>query len=398
MRPFLWVWLGYTAVLLTVALAVWLPSGLYMEMDFRSVYAAGVLARTDPSHLYDLTRQKQVQDELVSKRPQSIPFGHLAYDALLYVPLSLLKYREAYLLMLVANAVLIVLCFFAARKEFSVTIPMWQPRPGLIFFTFMPTTIALAQGQDSMVLLLVLCLGWRLLDRSQPFAAGLVLANMLLKPHLALILALLIAVRFGWRFVAGFAAGTVAVLTICLPVLLHGGLKSWLGVISGLSLAGGHNEAQEAAMGIYSWAMPNLRGALLLTLGPMVSAHLLFGVVCLVSLSLLVWGLTVVRGLTGPTAIGLSIIVTDLVSYNFEPHDLVMLLPAMVFLGSAVGGAMARCRDVILGLPIVLLIFAPPTPPGAGFTLMCLPLLAGAFLLGRRGWGQHPGAGGASAA
>jgi hypothetical protein len=381
MRPFLWVWLAYTIAIFAIAICVWLPSGLYKEMDFRSVYSAGILARTDPSHLYDQARLKQVQDSQVSRRDGAIPFGHLAYDAVLYVPLSLLKYRDAYLVMLFCNSVLIGLCFLAGRKEFSLKIPLWQPRAGLIFFAFLPTTIALAQGQDSLLLLLILCLTWRLLDRSQHFAAGVVLANMLLKPHLAWMMALFIAVRFGWRFVAGFAAGAAAVLAICLPFLRHGGWRSWLGVLSGLSLASGHNEMQEAAMGIYSWAMPNVRGALLLTLGHLVSSHVLFAAVCLVSLILVVWGLVVVRRLSPPSAFAFAMIVTVLVSYNFEPHDLVILLLAMVLIGTRVSPTLARCRDVILGLPIALMIFAPPTPPGAGFTLMCAPLLAAAFAL-----------------
>jgi hypothetical protein len=382
-RPFAWVWLAYTILIFLLAVCSWIPSGLYKDFDFRSMYAAGVLARTDPSQLYDLSRQKQVQEGLVGKRDQSIPFGHLAYDALLYVPLSLLNYRNAYASVVLCNAILVVLCFLAGRKEFSETIPLWQPRAGFIFFTFMPTTITLAQGQDSLLLLLILCLTWKLLGRSQNFAAGLVLANLLLKPHLALLVALFVAVRYGWRFVAGFVTGAAAVVVICLPFWLHGGWRAWLGVLSSLSLASGHSQAQEAAMGIYSWAMPNLRGAFLLLLGTVLSSHVLFGVVCLASLILLVWGLVVVRKLRPQNAFAFSIIVTALLSYNLEPHDLAILLLPMVLIGRHATKAIARCRDVILGLPIALLIFAPSTPPGAGFTLMSAPLLAIAFFMGR---------------
>jgi hypothetical protein len=382
-RPFAWAWLAYTTVVFLLAVSFWIPSGIYKIFDFRGIYAAGVLARTDPSHLYDLSRQKQVQDGLVGNLDQSYPYGHLAYDALVYVPLSLLPYRSAYLSVVLCNAILIALCFLAGRKEFLETIPVWQPRAGFIFFTFMPTTIALAQGQDSLLLLLILCLTWKLLDRSQDFAAGLVLANLLLKPHLALLMALFVAVRYGWRFVAGFVTGAAAVAAICLPFWLHGGWRAWLGVLSGLTLASGHSRAQEAAMGIYSWAMPNLRGAFLLLLGPVLSSDALFGVVCLGSLILLVWGLVVVRKLSPQNAFAFSIILTALLSYNLEPHDLVILLLPMVFIGRDATKALARCRDVILGLPIILLIFAPSTPPGAGFALMSAPLLANALLIGR---------------
>jgi hypothetical protein len=382
-RPFAWAWSAYTFLILLLVANVWIPSGLYKDFDFRSMYAAGVLARTDPSHLYDPVRQKQVQDGLVGKRDQSLPFGHLAYGALLYVPLSLLNYRSAYVSVVLCNAILIVLCFLAARKEFSETIPLWQPRAGFIFFTFMPTTITLAQGQDSLLLLLILCLAWKLLNRSQDFAAGLVLANLLLKPHLALLMALFVAVRYGWRFVAGFVTGVAAVAAICLPFWLRGGWRSWLGILSSVSLVSGHSQSQEAAMGIYPYTMPNLRGAFLLLLGKVLSSHILFGVVCLASLILLVWGLVVVCKLSARNAFAFSILMTALLSYNLEPHDLVILLLPMVLIGKDATRALARCRDVLLGLPIALLICAPSTPPGAGFALMSVPLFAIAFVLGR---------------
>jgi len=381
-RPFAWAWSAYTFLILLLVANVWIPSGLYKDFDFRSMYAAGVLARTDPVHLYDPVRQKQVQDGLVGKRDQALPFGHLAYGALLYIPLSLLNYRSAYVSVVLCNAILVALCFLAARKEFSETIPLWQPRAGFIFFTFMPTTITLAQGQDSLLLLLILCLAWKLLDRSQDYAAGFVLANLLIKPHLALLMALFVAVRYGWRFVAGFITGVVAVAAICLPFWLHGGWRSWLGVLSGMSLVSGNSQSQEVSMGIYPWTMPNLRGAFLLLLGKVLSSHILFGVVCLGSLILLVWGLVVVRKLSARNAFAFSILMTALLSYNLEPHDLVILLLPMVLIGKDATKALARCRDVMLGLPIALLIYAPSIPPGAGFTLTSAPLFASALVLG----------------
>ncbi|MGP8268428.1 MAG: glycosyltransferase family 87 protein [Terracidiphilus sp.] len=390
-RPFAWAWLAYAILIFLLALNFWIPSGLYKDFDFRGMYAAGVLARTDSSHLYDLSRQKQVQDSLVGNLDQSYPYGHLAYDALLYVPLSLLNYRNAYLSVVLCNAILVVLCFLAGRKEFSETIPLWQPRAGFIFFTFMPTTITLAQGQDSLLLLLTLCLTWKLLDRSQNFAAGLVLANLLLKPHLALLVALFVAVRYGWRFVAGFLAGSAAVAAICLPFWLHGGWRAWLGVLSSESLVSGHSHAQDAVIGIYS--LPNLRGAFLLLLGTVLSSRVLFGVVCLGSLILLAWGLVVVRKLRPRNAFGFSIILTVLLSYHLQPHDLAILLLPMVLIGWDATKALARCRDVILGFPIALMIFAPSTPPGAGFTLMSAPLLVSAFFIGR-GAAEASGGGG----
>lgn len=391
-RPFVWAWLIFIAVVLGLAIYIWEPARLIEKMDFRAMYVAGTLARTDPSHLYDPARQKELEDVLVEKHDVAIPFGHLAYDALLFVPFSLMKYRNAYFSMLLLNAGLIALCFLVARKEFSTLIPLWQPRPGFVFFAFIPTIIALAQGQDSMVLLLILCLTWRLLSREAYFAAGLVLANLLLKPHLALILALLLAARYGWRLVAGFVTGGAAVALICLRYWVHGGFQAWLHVILGLSLTSGNGQAQQVAMGIYPWAMPNIRGALLWTFGRVIPARGLFAADFVLSAALLLWGLLKMRRVSSRNAFAFSVVVTVLVSYNFEAHDLVLLLLPLVLMETTQSWALRRTRDLILALPIGLLLFFPANPPGAGFTLMCVPLFAAAYLIGksRRAHSQGP--------
>jgi len=71
------------------------------------------------------------------------------------------------------------------------------------------------------------------------------------------------------------------------------------------------------------------------------------------------------------------------VSYNIESHDLIILLLPMVLMEMGANKVLASCRDWMMGLPIALLIFTPSMVPGAGFTLMLLPLLACAFLLSR---------------
>jgi hypothetical protein len=237
-----------------------------------------------------------------------------------------------------------------------------------------------AQGQDSLLLLLILCFGWKLLKGSHEFAAGLVLACLLLKPHLALLVVLFVAVRYGRRVVAGFVAGGATIAALCLPFWLHGGLASWLDVLTNLTMVHGHSRAQELAEGIYPWAMPNLRGVCLLLFGKVLSSHALFALVCIGSLALLLWGLIAVRKLSVPNAFAFLILITALVSYNLEPHDLAILLLPMILLGNETTKALALCRDAVLGLPIVLMVLSPTR--GAGFTLMAAPLLATAVVLG----------------
>src|SRR5262249_43503793 len=87
-RPFFLVWLIFSALMLLGVKFLLYPSGLTERMDFRQLYAGGYLIRTDPANLYDYQRQKEVQDEKVSKAEGLLPFIRPAYEGLLFVPFS----------------------------------------------------------------------------------------------------------------------------------------------------------------------------------------------------------------------------------------------------------------------------------------------------------------------
>lgn len=383
MRSFAWAWLVYAVFVIAVALAIWIPKGLAARMDFREMYAAGVLVRTDPSHLYDLTRQNQIEEAQVESKDSLIPFGHMAYEAYLFAPLSLLKYPAAYVSMILLNLALMALCFLAARTEFSLVVPLWQPRPGWIFFSFIPTSIALALGQDSLLQLLILCLTWKFLGRSKHFAAGMLLSLMLFKPHVAVLIGLFLAVRYGWRFVAGFAAGGALVTALSIPFLRHGGLKAWFDVLWGISLASGSNGSAQVAVATYPWSMPNLRGLLFTVVGGRISSHAFLMLVGVVSFAGLVWTLSKIRRLSPPAAFALSVIVAVLLSYSFEPSDCTILLLPALLMQPIRDKALNLSKHAMLGLPMVVLLLAPPTPPGYGFSLIAVPLILVALFLSR---------------
>jgi len=194
MKPFLVAWVAYLAMMLgMVALKV------FTETDFRCFYAAGVLARTDTSHLYDLATQCELQIGLFGREGGWTMFIQPPYEALLLVPFSLLTYKTAYLLMLIFNVTLIVPCFLLAQDAFSHVLDPWQPRPGLMFFVFFPLIIALMEGQASVRLLLLCCAAWHELRRGREFNAGLFLALALFKLNVAIPLALLFIVWRGSR-------------------------------------------------------------------------------------------------------------------------------------------------------------------------------------------------------
>jgi hypothetical protein len=93
--------LGISPILLAAQLMGWLtffPSALHGHADFRQLYAAGYMVRTGhASELYNYRAQQTFQDTLVGNDEPALPFIRPAYQALLFVPFSLLPYRTAYL-------------------------------------------------------------------------------------------------------------------------------------------------------------------------------------------------------------------------------------------------------------------------------------------------------------
>lgn len=383
-RTFAVVWAAYAGFILVLALGLWIPSGLATKMDFRAMYAAGFLARTDPSHLYDLGRQKQIEDVFASPQRDVLPFGHLPHEAILFAPFSRLPYRAAYLAMLLFNVALIGACFWVARKEFSAIQPLWQPRAGLIFFSFLPTAFVLAQGQDSFLLLLLICVAWRMLERSRCFAAGAVLSLMLFKPHVVLILGFLLTVRFGRRFLMGFLAGSVLVAGLCWSVIQGGVPRALIGILWRTSLAGHYARANQDAVGVYPTAMPNLRGLLFFSAESWIQPHLFLGVLGVLSLLVLGWSVWKIRRQSPGPAFALSVITSVLLSYHFQAADLVVLLLPFMLLDAGETQLESVCRNAILLLPVPIVIFASRTVPGAPFCILCIPLLVLAFEIGNR--------------
>jgi hypothetical protein len=353
-RPFLLVWSVYgTAVLL----GVWFlsfPSGLAERMDFRQLYAGGYLARTDPASLYDYARQKQVQDGFVGKAEGLLPFIRPAYEALLFAPLSRLPYRTAYFCFLCVNISLLTACFFLCRDVFSRPGMIAQPKPGLQLFVFFPLTIAILQGQDSILFLLGVCLVYRLLRLNRGFLAGVALGLLLFKLQIALPLALFLIARYGFSFFAGFAmSGTI--VTVGSVALV--GWQEFLELGRVLLLTGSVSVSRNIPAGswaVFPFIMPNLRGLISGLAAWVLPGKIVFVLTIALSVCIVLWGMRALRGtrLDFDIVFSLAIASAVTVSYYLHIHDLtIMQIPL---------GLMSGTKNSYISKSTVLFYLAPP--------------------------------------
>src|SRR6266568_4221012 len=206
------------ALMLGLQISGWiffLPGAMQGHCDFRQLYAAGYMVRTSHrGELYDYGVEQKFQNNLASPEQIALPFNHLAYESLIFVPYSYFSYRLGYFVFLATNVAMLL---FAIRLMAPWTgnlrsMLFWLP--AAIFFTFLPVAAALMQGQDSIILLLLFCGAFVLLSEGKAFPAGILIGLGLFKFQIVLPVAVLFLLWRRWRFVAGFVASSATAVLV----------------------------------------------------------------------------------------------------------------------------------------------------------------------------------------
>lgn len=336
------------------------------RVDLRAFYAAGQIVRTGhASQLYDYTYQEVVQNEVVSPRVGALPFLYPPFAAVLFVPLSLLTYHQAFGLLLVGNIGLLIVA--------AVLLAPWLPglcnRSGPLlasmFGCLFAVSVALMQGQISFILLVVYCGAYILLRQERGALAGLVCSLALIKFQLALPVLLLFILWRQWSFVRGFLGGAACLGGISMAIVGRTGLASYWNSLFIIASTSSHNAlAAKARYGMFPTEMPNLHG---LTFA--ISHGASWGVVLNVALSALVLGWSARRRPSLLVALPAAM----LVSYHMQPHDLILILLPLSFAAndlvcagpeSSPRGALTQRRmaialvgaAVILSLPVAAIV------------------------------------------
>jgi len=374
-RPFLLVWFVFSLAVLAGAKFLLFPSGLAERMDFRQLYAAGYQARTDPASLYDYEQQKAVQDRLVGKAGGLLPFIRPAYEALLFLPLSYLPYRAAYLGFLALNLLSLLGSFFACRCELSHAGTFAQPRAGLQIFLFYPVLAAILQGQDSILMLLGFCLAYRCWKHGAGFPAGVLLGLMMFKPQITIPLAAFWLVRYAsLAFSGGLAVGIAGSAALSIYVSGWSAVLSF-GRVLKLTTAATLAPNSGPVLGVAPTAMPNLKGLISgMTLNRLpASATLLITLVASVGIAIAVMRSLRTSKPSAEVAFSVALTAALLLSYYLHLQDFALLLLPLGFL--------AGQRKRNLALASWLLYIAPPLVVMLGHGLIFLLSLPVLFLL-----------------
>jgi Glycosyltransferase family 87 len=355
--------LGITAILIGLPLLGWASFLLHVvpdgHADFRANYTAGYLLRTGQP-LYDYALEVGVQNQKVSHEEVALPFIHPAYEALLYVPLSFLTYLQAYWVWFAVNLIILVSVYRLLRPELGAlsVVAIWLPVGA--FAAFMPIGAAVVQGQDALLLLLLLALAFAYFRSSEHlFVAGMFLGLAVFRFHIVLPIIVCFLFWKRWKVVIGFlvTASSAAALSVA--------VAGFWPYVSRMLVMG---MQPDAAYYPPVSSMPNLRG-LIESLGA--------GRWTILIASLAILGVTVLAGSRCQLQQQLSLGVTaaTLVGYHGLVHDLsILFIPFALLIGSKRQGSL-----IIAGICFLvpsLLMFTP-----THFYLTTFALLALLFFL-----------------
>ncbi len=383
--------LGIPAILLGLQITGWLfflPGAIHGYADFRHLYTAAYMLRSGHSReLYDYRTQKAFQDALVSPEQVAMPFNHLAYEVLLFVPFSLLRYRTAYFAFLAVNVGLLAISFRLLRPQMDKLAGVFPWLPAVMFVTFLPVAAALMHGQDSILLLTFLVAATVSLERGWDLTAGVLVGLGLFKFQIVLPIALLFLVWRRWRFSAGFALSAAVIGSVSLWLIGFSQVEVYARSL--LSMSVSVSQVDQFRFGIYPTGMPNLRGLVFGLAGTRLSAFWVQVATFLLSGLVLLWVATMAFRMQRKTdALLLAITASAVVSYHLYIHDLsVLLVPVALTLNRFIGAEATGDREGRLVARASALMFAAPMWMSImpfRFYLVSLPLCAFLFVLVRQ--------------
>jgi len=326
--------------------------------DFTIFYSAAKMIRGGlRGQLYDAAAQFRSQQEFASKvstRQAALPYNHPPFEAPLFIPLSWLPYWAAFVVWDVVN--LGILFFLPRLLRPHLPVLKKVPTAACVFgsFAFFPVFIVLLQGQDVLLFLLVVALGFVALKNNRDHQAGLWLGLGLFRFHL------LVPIFFGllWqrRYRVIFRFLLIACVLVMISVFTVGWSEST--IYPGYVLHMEKNAAQQDMRAVLN--MPNLQGLLAMTPFP---APIGKAILALIAIGLLVFMAVVWKRtdrVGNPLGFCLALLTTVITAYHSFAHDLCILLLLTAILGDYVVTNQIKGWSAIALLAPAVLISCTP--------------------------------------
>jgi hypothetical protein len=354
--------------------------------DFTVYYTGATILREGRGHdIYNRRVQYEVQEDFAGHIPfrrGPLPYIHPPFEALIFVPLTLLPYSQAFVVWDLLTVVMLFGVGALLRRSIVTlrSIPPWQFVIGAL--AFFPVFSCLLQGQDSVLMLLLCVLGFNALKRNADWLGGGWLALAAFKFQFIVPIMLLLFVWKRRRAAIGFAA--VAAVLVLASVALSGvaALLKYPGYVLEIVRNTGLG-------GVPPELLPNLHG---LAMGwpPPFSGTVGVALAALISAILFLFAAWSGREKEAPEALelqfSLAVVVSVLIAWQTNLHDLCLLiLPLVLVTDYCVRYSPPAARSAVL-LPALPVLISPLWMflwlGIAKVNLMVIPLLWWAWKIG----------------
>ena len=356
--------------------------------DFTVYYTGATILREGRGHqIYNRQVQYEVQEGFAGHIPfrrGPLPYIHPPFEALIFVPLTLLPYSQAFV---VWDLLTVVGLFGVAALLRRSVITLRSIPPGQFVigaFAFFPVLACVLQGQDSVLLLLLCVLGYNALKRKADLLGGCWLALAAFKFQFIIPIVLLLVIWKRRRVAIGF--GAVAVLLMLASVGLSGveALLQYPGFVL-------ETVRNPHLGGVPPELLPNLHG---LAMGwpPLFSGAVGVALAALSSVILFLFAARSGGEIAAPKAFelqfSLAIVVSVLIAWQTNAHDLCLLVLPLILITDYCVRSMPEepaARFATL-LPVLPLLISPLWMVlwlvAAKVNLMAIPLLWWAWKIG----------------
>jgi hypothetical protein len=318
----------------------------------------------------------------VGMRPDTL---HPPFETALFVPLSFFSYTTAYIVWLGCNLAML----------WAVPILLWNELGALqrefhfiaiVYGSMYPVLVCLVQGQDAILLLLLLTLSYRAATARRDVLSGVLLALSLFKFQIVIPIAFLVFVARKWKLMAGFA-GTAAALALVTIGLI--GVRNAVNYASFVL----HLGLQSAAPVDDPSLMPNLRGVMISAFTKMFSSSIITVAVIAISLVILAgsarWML-LHQNVEWSLRFAYFVLVGCVTSYHFFPHNAcLLLLPILLVANTALGDGVSARERWTFSVACLTIYLAPNLLP-LGIAMPLLAIASILLALSALRIGQHP--------
>lgn len=357
--------------------------------DFTVFYTAATILREGRGHqLYNSRVQYEVQQDFsghIAFRGGALPYIHPPFEALVFVPLTLLPYSEAFAVWDLLNVVALFGVGLLLRRSVGIfgSIPPWKF--AIASIAFFPVFACLLEGQDSILLLLFCVLAFNALKKRADFLGGCCLALAAFKFQFIVPIVLLLVFWKRRRAAVGFVA--VAMLLALASVGL-------VGVQALLQYPGYVWQIVETPSlgGVPADLLPNLHGLTMGWRGPF-SGMAGTALAALSSILLFLFAAWKGRSAAQPgnfeLQFSLAIVVSGLIAWQTNSHDLSLLVLPLALLTdyclrSTTKKPAARFAPLLPVLPLLIsAVWLVLWFVTAKVNLMAIPLLWWTWRIGR---------------